>query len=90
MFDFSAMHQNLHDALKARLELVSDHAFRDRDPVGHLAALKAASGKMDALVANLPADADPTLRHYLERQSHIKALDWLRDAVSGTSNPRHH
>ena len=83
MGDFSALHQKLHYAVKARLDLVADHAFRDRDPAGHLGALKTVAGKLDAEIANLPSEADPMLRHYLERQSYTKALDWLQNAISG-------
>lgn len=86
MDNFSALHLRLHDAVKARLDIVADHEFRDRDAAGHLAALKSAAEKLDAEVARLPAGTDPMLRHYLERQSYTKALDWLQEAVSGASN----
>jgi len=82
----SALHQTLHNAVKARLDLVADHALRDRDPAAHLAALKAAAQRLDAEIAGLPSDTDPTLRHYLERQSYTKALAWLDDALLGASN----
>ena len=36
---------------------------------------------LDALVVALPADCDPQLRHFLERQSYAKALDWLQVRV---------
>jgi len=71
--DFDA----LRAALERRLEVVADRDFYARDPAGHLAALQAASTDVDRLVAALPADADPTLRHYLERQSYVKAVAWL-------------
>jgi len=75
-------HLNLHAAVKARLDIVADHAFRDRDPAAHLAALKKAAADLDALVAALPADCDPNLRHYLERQSYTKALAWLDERLA--------
>ncbi len=68
---------DLRDALKARLAVVGDHALRDRDPAAHLAALKAAAAKVDELVAQLPRNSDPMLRHYLERQSFVKAVAFL-------------
>ena len=74
-------HADLHAAVKARLDIVADHAFRDRDPVAHLAALKSAAARLDDLIVALPAETDPTLRHYLERQSYTKALDWLAARV---------
>lgn len=75
-------HQALHAAVKARLDIVADHALRDRDPAAHLAALKKAASDLDALVVALPSDCDPNLRHYLERQSYTKALAWLDELVS--------
>ena len=81
MSDLAKMHSVLLEAVERRLEVVADHAWRDRDPAGHLEGLKAAGGRLDLLVRNLPADADPMLRHYLERQSYTKARDWLADAV---------
>lgn len=86
MPEISEVHKKLLTAVQARLDTVADHAFRDRDPQAHLAALKAAAATLDAEVANLPYSADPMLRHYLERQSYTKALDWLRAAVSGASH----
>jgi hypothetical protein len=77
-----SLYQNLKVAVQTRLDIVADHAFRDRDSAGHLEALKSAAANLDALVANLPSDTDPTLRHYLERQSYTKALAWLQDAVA--------
>jgi len=86
MAEFSELHKKLLSVVQARLDTVADHAFRDRDPQAHLAALKAIAATLDAEVANLPSSADPMLRHYLERQSYTKALDWLRAAVSGASH----
>jgi hypothetical protein len=80
MSDIASLHKSLHTAVKARLDIVADHAFRDRDAAAHLEALKAAAGRLDTLVASLPANTDPTLRHYLERQSYTKALAWLEEA----------
>ncbi len=77
-----SLYQNLKVAVQTRLDIVADHAFRDRDSAAHLEALKSAAANLDALVANLPSDTDPTLRHYLERQSYTKALAWLQDAVA--------
>ena len=86
MVDFLELHKKLHAALKTRLDLVADHAFRDRDPAAHLAALKSAAARLDAEMSHLPPEIDPTLRHYLERQSYTKALAWLGDAVAGSSH----
>ena len=80
MTDIASLHKSLHTAVKARLDIVADHAFRDRDAAAHLEASKAAAARLDALVGGLPANTDHTLRHYLERQSYTKALAWLEEA----------
>ena len=80
MSDLASLHKSLHAAVKARLDIVADHAFRDLDAAAHLEALKAAAARLDTLVGSLPANTDPTLRHYLERQSYTKALAWLEEA----------
>lgn len=68
----------LRDAVQARLDVVADHGLRDRDAAQHLEKLIAAAQQLDALVANLPRDCDPQLRHYLEKQSYLKAVDWFK------------
>ncbi|MEX1120123.1 MAG: hypothetical protein WEB60_15155 [Terrimicrobiaceae bacterium] len=76
MIDLSS----LHSALRQRVEIVADHNFRERDPSGHLEAIKAAAAHLDAIIAGLPRDIDPNLRHYLERQSYLKAIAWLEES----------
>ena len=71
------LHARLVAALRDRLAVIADHAFRDRDPQGHLARLRAVSERLDAIAAEVPADADPQFRHYLQRHSYDKALAWL-------------
>lgn len=71
----------IHAAVKERLDIVADHSLRDRDAAAHLAKLKAAAARLDAIVAGLPAGCDPMLRHYLERQSYTKALAWLEERL---------
>jgi len=71
----------LHAAVQERLDVVADHALRERDPVAHLEKLKAAAFRLDQLVTQLPANTDPQLRHFLERQSFVKALDWLGERL---------
>jgi hypothetical protein len=67
----------LREALQTRLHVVADRALYERDPAGHLEKLRDASASLDRLAHALPADVDPMLRHYIERQSYVKALDWL-------------
>jgi len=68
-------------ALKHRLAVIRDHAFRDRDPEGHLKALKEASEAIEALKSQLPPNADPHLRHYLTQCSYDKALAFVDAAM---------
>jgi hypothetical protein len=56
--------------------------LRDRDPRAHLDQLKSAASRLDAAIARLPAQCDPDLRHYLNRQSYLKALAWLESRNS--------
>lgn len=73
----TALLAGLRDALRHRLSVVGDRAFYERDPAGHLEALKAASAEVERLARELGVAADPQLRHFLERQSYVKALDFL-------------
>jgi len=72
----------LRDALQERLSVVADHELRDRDPQAHLERLKSAASRLDAAIAQLPVQCDPDLRHYLNRQSYLKALAWLESQNS--------
>ena len=72
----------LRDALRERLRVVADHELRDRDPRAHLDQLKSAASRLDAAIAQLPSQCDPDLRHYLNRQSYLKALAWLESQNS--------
>ncbi len=63
------------------MAVVADHEFRDRDAQAHLAKLKQAAAHLDQQIQQLPPDCDPMLRHYLERQSYTKAIDWLDERL---------
>jgi hypothetical protein len=67
----------LRAALEERLSALADHELRARDPEAHLKGLKSAASRLDAAIAQLPHRCDPQLRHFLERQSYLKALAWL-------------
>jgi hypothetical protein len=68
-------------ALRERLEVIADHAHRDRDQAGHLQRLVEVSGRIDSLIVSLPAgELDPQFRHYLEKKSYDKALAWIGGA----------
>ena len=66
----------LASALRERLSIIADEESR-RDPEKHMERLKAVSEKLEALQASLPPSTDPRLKHYLERRSYDKALEWL-------------
>ena len=68
---------DLRDALRERLRIVADHDLRDREPQAHLDQLKVAASRLDAAITQLPPQCDPELRHFLQRQSYVKALAWL-------------
>ena len=72
----------LRAALQERLKVVADHESRDRNPQAHLEQLKSAASRLDAAIAQLPVQCDPELRHYLGRQSYLKALAWLESQDS--------
>ena len=69
--------QKLEHLLRRRLTVIGDHAWRERDPDGQLAALREVGEELIAVSASLRGRIDPRLAHYLERCSFDKALAWL-------------
>jgi hypothetical protein len=63
-------------ALRERLTIISDEESR-RDETRHIARLQSVSQRIEALGDALPATADPQLRHFLQRRSYSKALEFL-------------
>jgi len=63
-------------ALRERLTIVADEESR-RDPEQHLERLKNVSLRLEKLEASLSPALDPQLRHYLQRRSYTKALEYL-------------
>lgn len=70
----------LRDLLKQRLDTIADHAFRDRDPAAHLAALQQVSEAITAEHQRLRPILPARLNHYLTQSSLVKALDFLNGA----------
>ncbi|MDP3851348.1 MAG: hypothetical protein Q8Q59_12645 [Luteolibacter sp.] len=68
--------------LRRRESIIADHAWRDRDAAGHLAALQAVSEEITAWGEAHPQVIDARLRHYLSNASFAKALAHLQ-AESG-------
>lgn len=69
--------QELIGLLRRREAVISDHAWRDRDPSGHLHALKEVSEQIDAWPLTHPRFLDPKLKHFLSNASYAKALAHL-------------
>ena len=69
-------------ALRERLTIVADEESR-RDPEQHLERLKNVSLRLEKLEASLSPALDPQLRHYRQRRSYTKALEYL-DALPAT------
>ena len=68
--------------LQERIRIVGDREHYARDPQDHLRLLTAKSEELDALTASLHGKVDPMLQHYMERQSYLKAIDWLQNHLS--------
>jgi hypothetical protein len=73
---------DLAQALRERLAIIHDEDSR-RDEAKHIARLRAVSEKIGKLQEALPQPIDPRLRHYLERKSYDKALEYLETNCSG-------
>jgi hypothetical protein len=71
---------DLTEALRERLAVIRDEESR-RDEAKHMARLRAVSEKIDRLQESLPPSTDPRLKHFLDRKSYDKALQYL-EAIS--------
>ena len=69
---------DLAQVLRERLAIIHDEESR-RDDEKHIARLRAVSEKIDRLQQSLPQPIDPRLKHYLERKSYDKALEFLEN-----------
>ncbi len=66
----------LAQALRERLVIIRDDQSR-HDEEKHMSRLRAVSEKIDRLQQSLPQPIDPRLKHYLDRKSYDKALEFL-------------
>ena len=73
---------DLAQALRERLAVIRDKESR-RDHAKHIDRLRAVSEKIDRLQESLPSSIDPRLKHYLDRKSYDKALEYLEDYSGG-------
>jgi hypothetical protein len=82
---------DLAQALRERLGVIRDEESR-RNEAKHIARLRAVSQKIDRLQESLSSCIDPRLKHYLDRKSYEKALEFLEtrsDVVPHVSNNNH-
>ena len=63
-------------ALRERLTIIADEESR-RDPVQHTERLRQVSERIEQIEQGLPPTIDPQLRHFLQRRSYDKALEFL-------------
>jgi hypothetical protein len=71
---------DLRQALRERLAVIRDEESR-RDHTKHIDRLRAVSEKIDRLQESLSASTHPRLKHYLDRKSYDKALEFLEDQL---------
>lgn len=62
--------------LRERLAIVAEEESR-RDPERHIARLRDVSERLERIEAKLPSNINPQLRHFLQRRSYSKALDFI-------------
>ena len=67
---------DLAHALRERLAVIRNEESR-RDHAKHIDRLRAVSEKIDRLQEALPPSIDARLKHYLDRKSYEKALEYL-------------
>lgn len=68
---------NLHALLKRRLDVIGDHAWRNRDPAGHLDGLREVSEAIATEHSRLRGKVPSRLNHFLIQASYAKALEFL-------------
>jgi hypothetical protein len=71
---------DLAQALRERLSVIQDEESRG-DHTRHIDRLRAVSEKIDRLQESLPPSTDPRLKHYLDRKSYDKALEYLEASL---------
>ena len=63
--------------LEKRIEIITDHEFRDNDPESHLLALKEISESIEAHHHKLRDEIPRQLQHFMDNRSYNKALEFL-------------
>lgn len=67
-------------ALRERLTIIGDEESR-QNPDRHMARLQDVSERIEALEQRLSPRLDAQLRHFLQRRSYVKALEYLEAAA---------
>ena len=70
----------LASALRERLTIIGDEESR-LEPERHMARLQDVSTRIEALEQSLAPKLDPQLRHFLQRRSYTKALEYLESGA---------
>ncbi|MEM7146787.1 MAG: hypothetical protein AAF591_16765 [Verrucomicrobiota bacterium] len=73
--------QILATLLEQRLDVIADHAFRDRDPDAHLEALKSVSEEILAWHTRHHDQLPPRLEHFLAGSSYQKAQAYVQSLL---------
>ena len=71
--------EELAGALRERLTIVADEESR-QNADAHMRRLQQVSERIEELERQLPATVHPQLRHYLQRRSYSKALEFIEAA----------
>jgi len=72
--------------LHRRVETIADHAFRDRDPAAHLAALSTISHEINDWHQRHQQEIPARLDHFLRSCSYEKALRFLDSGGTWTGH----
>lgn len=75
--------RELAETLRERLKLIADEESR-RHPEQHMARLRELSERLERIEQGLPPDIHPQLRHFLQRRSYSKALEFVEAANGNT------
>jgi hypothetical protein len=86
ILEMGEYYSELASVLQERLEVISDQVLRKSNPEAQLQRLRALSEQIDRLKERLPADADPMLKHFLDRMSLSKALEFIRNRYLEANN----
>lgn len=78
---------NLEQLLRERLNVIADHAFRDRDSAGHLDKLREVSTALDHEFQKHRAMLPARLNHFMTQASYQKALAFIEASRRETTDP---